>query len=257
MKSHKYIRKENKDGKVRYIYTERDITTQNKGDGERLGAKQIGSKRAGSRYEKALEFFIRRRSSQTGSGTSRENQETERREENKGDFIEYCKDNGLWIESLPEMSSSNFLDKGMETNVYNYGKDKVLKQITLSQHEHLDNPIEDLLQRIAYYNYVFEESGLELVGFGEFDFEGEKQFSVLVTQERFDDFEPVLRDEVKKFMEKKGFKHDKGNTYYNSHFIVDDLHADNVVKRKGEYFVLDCFIEDNTEQGWKKIEGEI
>jgi hypothetical protein len=60
-----------------------------------LGAKQIGSKRAGSRYEKALEFFIRRRSSQTGGGTSRKNQKTERREENKGDFIEYCKDNGL------------------------------------------------------------------------------------------------------------------------------------------------------------------
>lgn len=53
------------------IYTERDIATQNKGDGERLGAKQIGSKRAGSRYEKAIEFFIRRRSSQTGYGTSR------------------------------------------------------------------------------------------------------------------------------------------------------------------------------------------
>jgi len=61
-----------------------------------LGAKQIGSKRAGEKYEKALEFFIRRRSSQTGSGTSRENQKTERREENKRDFIEYCKDNGLW-----------------------------------------------------------------------------------------------------------------------------------------------------------------
>ena len=60
-----------------------------------LAAKQKGSFLAGSRYEKALEFFIRRRSSQTGSGTSRENQKTERREENKGDFIKYCKDNGL------------------------------------------------------------------------------------------------------------------------------------------------------------------
>ena len=60
-----------------------------------LAAKQKGSLLAGSRYEKAIEFFIRRRSSQTGSGTSRENQKTERREENKGDFIEYCKDNGL------------------------------------------------------------------------------------------------------------------------------------------------------------------
>ena len=60
-----------------------------------LAAKQKGSLFAGSRYEKAIEFFIRRRSSQTGSGTSRKNQKTERREENKGDFIEYCKDNGL------------------------------------------------------------------------------------------------------------------------------------------------------------------
>ena len=152
--NHKYIRKENKDGKIRYIYTERDITTQNKGDGERLGAKQIGSKRAGQKYEKAIEFFIRRRSSQTGSGTSRENQKTERREENKGDFIEYCKDNGLWIESLPEMSPYNFLDKGVETNVYSYGKDRVLKQMTLSQHEHLDSPVEDILERIANYNLL-------------------------------------------------------------------------------------------------------
>ena len=61
-----------------------------------LAAKQKGSLLAGSRHEKALEFFIRRRSSHTGSGTSRENQKIERREENKGDFIEYCKDNGLW-----------------------------------------------------------------------------------------------------------------------------------------------------------------
>ena len=61
-----------------------------------LAAKQEGSFLAGPRYEKAIEFFIRRRSSQTGSGTSRENQKTERREENKRDFIEYCKDNGLW-----------------------------------------------------------------------------------------------------------------------------------------------------------------
>ena len=63
-------------------------------DNSFLAAKQKGNLLAGSRYEKALEFFIRR-SSQTGSGTSRENQKTERREENKGDFIEYCKENGL------------------------------------------------------------------------------------------------------------------------------------------------------------------
>jgi hypothetical protein len=61
-----------------------------------LGAKQIGSKRAGPRYAKATEFFVRRRSSQTGSGTSRENQKTERREEIERDFIKYCKENGLW-----------------------------------------------------------------------------------------------------------------------------------------------------------------
>lgn len=174
--NHKYIRKENKDGKVRYIYTERDIAAQNKGDGERLGAKQIGSKAAGPRYEKATEFFIRRRSSQRSNGTSRENQKIERREEIERDFIKYCKENKLWIKSMPEISEKFFLDKGAETNVYRYGNSKVLKQITLSQHEHLDSPIEDLLQRIAYYNYIFEESKLQLLGFGEFEFEGEKRF---------------------------------------------------------------------------------
>ena len=60
-----------------------------------LAAKQKGSLLAGSRYEKAIEFFIRRRSSQRSYGASRENQKTERREENKGDFIKYCKENGL------------------------------------------------------------------------------------------------------------------------------------------------------------------
>ena len=68
---------------------ERDITTQNKGDGERLGAKQIGSKRAGEKYEKALEFFIRTRSSQIDG---RANSKDIEREE----FIKYCKENGLW-----------------------------------------------------------------------------------------------------------------------------------------------------------------
>jgi hypothetical protein len=54
-----------------------------------LGTKQIGSKRAGSRYEKAIEFFIRRRSSQIDG---RANSKDIEREE----FIKYCKDNGLW-----------------------------------------------------------------------------------------------------------------------------------------------------------------
>ena len=145
--NHKYIRKENKDGKIRYIYTERDITTQNKGDGERLGARQIGGKRAGPKYEKALEFFMRRRSSQIDV---RANSKDIEREE----FIKYCKENGLWRDEVKQISPSHFLGNGVETNVYSYGKDRVLKQMTLSQHEHLDSPVEDILERIANYNLL-------------------------------------------------------------------------------------------------------
>ena len=53
-----------------------------------LAAKQKGSLLAGSRYEKALEFFIRRRGSQIDG---RANSKDIEREE----FIKYCKDNGL------------------------------------------------------------------------------------------------------------------------------------------------------------------
>jgi len=58
-----------------------------------LAAKQKESLLAGSRYEKALEFFIRRRSSQIDG---RANSKDIEREE----FIKYCKDNGLWKEKL-------------------------------------------------------------------------------------------------------------------------------------------------------------
>ena len=54
-----------------------------------LAAKQEGSILAGPKYEKALEFFIRRRSSQIDG---RANSKDIEREE----FIKYCKDNGLW-----------------------------------------------------------------------------------------------------------------------------------------------------------------
>ena len=54
-----------------------------------LAAKQEGSILAGPKYEKALEFFIRRRSSQIDG---RANSKDIEREE----FIKYCKDDGLW-----------------------------------------------------------------------------------------------------------------------------------------------------------------
>jgi hypothetical protein len=54
-----------------------------------LATKQKESLLAGSRYEKALGFFIRRRSSQIDG---RANSKDIEREE----FIKYCKENGLW-----------------------------------------------------------------------------------------------------------------------------------------------------------------
>lgn len=54
-----------------------------------LAAKQEGSFLAGPRYEKAIEFFIRRRSSQNNGRADSKNIERE-------EFIKYCKDNGLW-----------------------------------------------------------------------------------------------------------------------------------------------------------------
>ena len=53
-----------------------------------LAAKQKGSLFAGSRYEKAIEFFIRRRSSQIDGRANSKDIEGE-------EFIKYCKDNGL------------------------------------------------------------------------------------------------------------------------------------------------------------------
>ena len=54
-----------------------------------LAAKQKGSLLAGSRYEKRIEFFIRRRSSQIDGRANSKDIEGE-------EFIKYCKDNGLW-----------------------------------------------------------------------------------------------------------------------------------------------------------------
>lgn len=253
-KSHKYIKKQNINGTVKYIYKESDLRSTRALDKSILEAKQVGGRYAGPNYEKATRFFIDRTSSSRSKTTSDEDQT---RENGVAEFIDYCKSNRLWKESMPEISSKNYLDKGAETNVFLSGNSKVLKQMTLSQHEHLQSPIEDILERIALYNSIFPETALKLEGFGQFDFEGNKEFSVLVTQPRIENMTRVLRDEARRFMESKGFKYDKGNTYYNSHFIIDDLHADNIVKTKsGDYFIIDCFIEQNNETGWNKIEGE-
>lgn len=249
MKSHKYLRKEIVNNKTRYIY---DETTQ-------LSNKIVetmaeGSSLAGPIYRKAAEFFNRRRSKETGNEAGGEDQ---RRTKERLDFEAFAKSQGFWIDRLPEISSNNLLSsEGAEANVYLYGKSKVVKTVTMVMHEHRENPIEDFLERISMFNGLFPSSYLSIKGVGEFEKDGEKQFSFVLLQRRFQDFDRVPRDEARQFLKSVGFDYQNGNTYYNNDFIVDDLHADNIIKEGDEYFIIDAFVEHNNEIGWRKIEGD-
>lgn len=191
----------------------------------------------------------------TDAGASDESKEPFERKPIQEKLIEdYSKRNKLWIGRMPEFNSNNFIDSGAEAKVYKYGNNKVIKINNLSQHE---EPIE-FLDRIALHNILFPDTKYEVVGFGRFD----GDFSVIVKQPFIEDNSKVkvYKDDIRKEMEAMGFEHNGGNNYISDDYLVEDLHAGNVLNTKYGFSFIDPIIYLNKKDdgyGGKRKLGDI
>lgn len=279
-RSHKYIKKiTDKNGKTRYIYEQKKSTirTAQRPINSRYAAQQLrelrywmattndGRALGGEAFKKVYEFFNRRASERLYGATSNEDRDfidvdISQKEEQTA-VIEFAKQNGLWydLQQIESVSGpqSRKVGEGIESVVYNYGNDSVLKVMSTFDVKDLQYPIESMVRRIAIFNQIFNNSAYNFVGFTlKDDDNGVSKVHLLVTQRFFahikNGIEQARQQIVQQFKLKQPYK-DNPYMYYNKHFIIDDLHLSNVVMSDDIPVVVDCRVELNTEQGWDNL----
>lgn len=158
---------------------------------------------------------------------------------------QYAKEKGVWLdESEIEESSSRRLPSGQEASVWlNEDKATVTKAIDYSVYS--ENLEEFLNDRIALYNHLFPDTALQVVGFTKTD----GKFKVVVSQPliqgqmlapegqtKIPADEQQLLDE---YMADTFGMERRGTTYFNSDYVIDDVHGGNVIKSDGKYYFID------------------
>jgi hypothetical protein len=158
----------------------------------------------------------------------------------------YAKKRKIWFnEKNIAGNALRRLPDGMESHIYleQDGKHviKVMNYFVMDElpENYLDN-------RISLHNYLFEDTKYELFGFTE----NEDGFAFIVRQPYIQgiELEAETKEEdvqqcerLNRFM-KNTFDMDYtgGNTYYNSNYVIDDLHLNNVLEdRNGNFYFID------------------
>lgn len=93
---------------------------------------------------------------------------------------------------------------------------------------------------LLIHNILFPSTQYELLGF----YLKSNVFYAVVKQTFIESTEPTDLNEVKKFLERNGFKHKKNNDYYHPEWgiILEDLHDENVLTNRGVFFFVDTVI---------------
>ncbi|MDR3366030.1 MAG: hypothetical protein LBO71_03565, partial [Prevotellaceae bacterium] len=175
-------------------------------------------------------------------------------EEQEQILKDYAQKKGVWI-TPEEVEKWKYRDTGMEARVYDDPSNPgyVLK-VYYNYKNFSETPQEYLDNRISLHNHLFGESetGYELVGFTETHgatraVDG-SYFAPVVRQKHIQGRElekgelPLLDAE----MEKRGFDKING-VYVSKDYIVEDLHADNVmIDKDGNFHFIDTVPSLNT-----------
>jgi hypothetical protein len=98
----------------------------------------------------------------------------------------------------------------------------------------------DYFVSLLIHNFLFPSTHYELLGFY---LKGNDFYSV-VKQSFIESTQPTDLDELRKFLERNGFKHRKNNDYYHPEWgiILEDLHDENVLTNHGVFFFIDTVI---------------
>jgi len=134
-------------------------------------------------------------------------------------------------------------ERGSEARLYTHYEGVVIKAIELY---YSANPL-DFLDRISLHNHLFPSTHYELIGFGKNE---DGKFVAIVKQRHIKAERTATSEEIRDELEKYGFRHRRGNDYFNADYILDDMSSDNVfIDVFGNFQFIDTRLSLNTDFG--------
>lgn len=165
----------------------------------------------------------------TQSGFNTENSK-QIREKEATRLERFATENNLWINDI---DFSQYISEGAEQRVYLKDANYVLK---------LNDAIYysfwlDYFHNLLLHNFFFPDTTYELLGFAK-----ENNNLYAVVKQPFVTITQVTDlNQVKIFLESNGFSNSRNNDYINHNLgiILEDLHDENVLTRKGILYFID------------------
>ncbi|MDR0873746.1 MAG: hypothetical protein LBN27_09840 [Prevotellaceae bacterium] len=163
-------------------------------------------------------------------------------EEEKRYYLQYAKENNLWIKSLYSLGVP-FVGGGNENTLAYDEKNKIIyKSNNLINHQF---SIIKLLESIEIHNQLFPETKYDIVGFTGMDY-GENRtpyIEVILKQDYITNVVQATQQEIISYMHSIGFEQVNEHTFANKQYTVSDLRPRNVLKdTHGNIYVIDNIV---------------
>ena len=170
----------------------------------------------------------------------------ERKHQNKEQetkqIIEFARSNEWIYDSINE---EDFVSSGAEQKVYIKNKRQVIK---------LNDAIyyaswEDYFHNLLLHNFFFSDTAYKLVGFHISD---ESNCYAVVQQPYVETDRMTKLSDVKDFLTSNGFENTRNHDYYHPELgiILEDLHDENVLMKKGVMYFIDTVFYVKPEIFW-------
>lgn len=146
----------------------------------------------------------------------------------------FATQNGFWYSLIDD---NQYIGEGAEQQVFlnNDGR-----SVTKINDAIFYESWKDYFISLLIHNFLFPSTHYELLGFY---LKGNNFYSV-VKQSFIESTQPTDLDELRKFLERNGFKNKRNNDYYHPEWgiILEDLHDENVLTNHGIFFFIDTVI---------------
>lgn len=199
------------------------------------------SGKSGSSHDALIQTTARYLRSGKKTGPMAEEKHQNKRKETKK-LIEFAEKNNLLI----SINQNNFISEGAEQKVYIEDDKSVIK---------LNDAIyyaswEDYFHNLLLHNYFFADTYYQLLGF---NIESDNLYAV-VKQSYISADNIVNLDDVRQFLENNGFMNRRRHDYFHPELgiIIEDLHDENVLSRKGYLCFIDTVFFIDPVIFWKK-----
>lgn len=198
---------------------------------ERLSQSEEQGRTAGGRRNVEAAVIARASKGAGSPATSKERQVEA--------LTEYAKQSGSWVEDAAAKFGEE-TERGSEASVHDNKDGTVTKVIA----PYYSEDASDFLDRISLHNHLFPETKYTLEGFGKND---KGEFSFIVKQPFIKADDHASREEIESDLKERGFEKIGKDKYSNSHYILEDITPDNVLKTgDGNFQYIDTRISLNT-----------